>query len=126
MPKLLSINVDVPDLIEGQRFYEKGLGLTYVGTPEEGICQLSMGEASLYLLEKQANSRFAQGTATRDYSRHWTPVHIDIEVPNLQRAVDRALEYGARLEGQEADKMWGNIATLSDPFGNGFCLVEAR
>jgi hypothetical protein len=31
---------------------------------------------------------------------------------------------GARLEGEIARNVWGNLALLSDPFGNGLCLLE--
>jgi uncharacterized glyoxalase superfamily protein PhnB len=56
-------------------------------------------------------------------SRHWTPVHLDFEVEDVSAAVERTVAAGARLEG-ELQSFWGRLATLSDPFGHGFCVLE--
>lgn len=63
---------------------------------------------------------------TRDYRRHWTPVHLDFVVPDLAAALARARDAGATLEGEPRTANWGRIATLADPFGHGFCLLEFR
>jgi predicted enzyme related to lactoylglutathione lyase len=60
----------------------------------------------------------------RDYARHWTPVHLDFVVDDIDSAVTRAREAGARLEGEIRVGAWGKIAGMADPFGNGFCLIE--
>ncbi|MDZ3824625.1 MAG: VOC family protein, partial [Pseudoxanthomonas sp.] len=62
--------------------------------------------------------------ATRDYSRHWTPVHLDIVVEDLDAALARALAAGARLERPVLEQRWGRLAPLADPFGHGFCLIQ--
>ena len=64
--------------------------------------------------------------ALRDYDRHWTPVHLDVVVDDLDAAVRRATDAGAVLERPAEPKAWGRIALLADPFGNGFCLLEFR
>jgi predicted enzyme related to lactoylglutathione lyase len=51
-------------------------------------------------------------------------VHLDFEVDDVAQAVARAVTAGARLEGEIRRFDWGRIATLSDPFGNGFCLLQ--
>jgi len=35
---------------------------------------------------------------TRDYGRHWTPVHIDFVVDDVEAALRRAVDAGARAE----------------------------
>jgi Glyoxalase-like domain len=35
---------------------------------------------------------------SRHYQRHWTPVHLDIQVDDLKGALAQALEAGALLE----------------------------
>ena len=60
----------------------------------------------------------------RDYTRHWTPVHLDFVVPEIQSAVVQARNAGARLEGEVRTHNWGRIAVMADPFGHGFCLIE--
>jgi predicted enzyme related to lactoylglutathione lyase len=51
-------------------------------------------------------------------------VHLDFVVPDLHTALERACAAGARLEHDVRTEKWGRIALLSDPFGNGFCLIE--
>ena len=45
-------------------------------------------------------------------------------VANLDAALTCAIGAGAVLEGAPRDYLWGRIATLSDPFGHGFCLMQ--
>jgi lactoylglutathione lyase len=45
-------------------------------------------------------------------------------VHDLEAALARAEQAGARREGETGDFAWGRIANLRDPFGHGFCLVE--
>jgi lactoylglutathione lyase len=40
--------------------------------------------------------------------------------------VNRAIAAGARAEAAIAEAPWGKLATLADPFGHGFCLIEFR
>ncbi|WP_038946618.1 VOC family protein, partial [Bradyrhizobium genomosp. III] len=63
------------------------------------------------------------GADRRRYERHWTPVHIDVVVDDVDAAVARALSAGAILEAPARDAPYGRIAMLADPFGNGFCLL---
>ena len=43
---------------------------------------------------------------------------------DVEAAVERAVAAGARREGEIASQVWGRMALMSDPFGNGFCLIE--
>jgi predicted enzyme related to lactoylglutathione lyase len=65
-----------------------------------------------------------RAASVRDYRRHWTPVHLDFEVDDVLAAVERAVAAGAKLEGEIQSFVWGRQATLSDPFGHGFCLLQ--
>ena len=62
----------------------------------------------------------------RDYRRHWTPVHLDFVVDDLDAAVSRCTAAGATLEKPATEQPWGLIALFSDPFGHGFCLLQLR
>lgn len=124
----LMINVDVPDLERAIRFYEDALGLhlrrkLFGGT----VAEMGGAAAPLFLLAKSDGSAASPGAAhRRDYARHWTPVHLDFAVEDIVAAVARATAVGARLEGEIESLTWGLLATLSDPFGHGFCLVQWR
>ena len=60
----------------------------------------------------------------RSYGRHWTPVHLDFVVADIDAAVARARAAGARVESPPATHKWGKLALLADPFGHGICLIE--
>ena len=51
-------------------------------------------------------------------------MHLDLVVPQIEDAVARAQNAGAKLEREVRTHDWGRIAEMSDPFGNGFCLIE--
>ena len=78
-----------------------------------------------YLLVKPAGSVVSPASGERRrYGRHWTPVHLDFVVADVDAAVERALAAGATLDDPAATHSWGRIAHLADPFGNGFCLLQ--
>ena len=120
------INMDVPDLEAAQRFYEQGLGLTLQRRLfENTVAEMAGLPCPLYLLHKDAATpALPQGTTTRDYARHWTPVHLDFVVEALEPATERLVAAGAKLETGPTDFIWGRQATFSDPFGHGICLVQ--
>jgi uncharacterized glyoxalase superfamily protein PhnB len=79
----------------------------------------------LYLLAKPAGSRASAGSeARRSYERHWTPVHLDFVVDDIDAAVARAVAAGARREGDVQTRTWGKMALLADPFGHGVCVIQ--
>ena len=126
MPDLL-INVDVDDLAKAVAFYSAAFGLTLGRRFGDGGAEMLGAAAPIYLLVKQAGSKATPTTAqTRDYARHWTPVHLDFAVPDIEAAVDRALRAGATLEIPIKPGDWGDLALMSDPFGHGFCFVQFR
>jgi predicted enzyme related to lactoylglutathione lyase len=119
------INLDVPDLEVAARFYSAALGLT-VGRRfgDAGVEMMGAG-TPLYLLVKPGGSAPAPGVVTpRTYGRHWTPVHLDFVVGDVDAAVSRAVTAGARLETPISTQRWGRLALMSDPFGHGFCFVQ--
>lgn len=122
----LLVNIDVDDLEKGTRFYCDGLGLK-VGRRFDGWIELVGSSSPLYLLPKPAGSAISPADdQKRDYARHWTPVHLDFVVPDIGEALRRARIAGATLERDVTNHAYGRLALLSDPFGNGFCLIEFR
>ena len=121
----LLVNIDVDDLERGIAFYREAFGLTTARRFGDYGVELLGLTSPLYLLAKPSGSRAAETTGQeRDYRRHWTPVHIDFEVEDLPGAVARARAAGATLEQDIQTAAWGRIAMFTDPFGNGFCLLE--
>lgn len=121
----LLVNVDVSDLEKAEEFYCRALELTAGRRFGSGGVELLGASSAIYLLKKPAGSAAAAGSSQlRDYSRHWTPVHMDFVVPDLDVALSRCFDAGARLEGEARTEKWGRIAVLADPFGHGFCLIQ--
>ena len=121
----LLVNIDVDDLAAATGFYCQALALR-VGRRlgADGI-ELLGASSAIYLLQKPAGSAPAATVARpRDYARHWTPVHLDFVVDDVDAAVARAVAAGARLESPVRSANWGRIALLADPFGHGFCLLQ--
>jgi predicted enzyme related to lactoylglutathione lyase len=121
----LLINLDVDDLDKAIRFYSSAFGLK-VGRRFGAFGAEMLGSsAPIYLLVKSAGIPASETTSQRrNYQRHWTPVHLDFVVDEIEAAVERAISAGARLEQPIVTHNWGKLALMADPFGHGFCFVQ--
>jgi predicted enzyme related to lactoylglutathione lyase len=119
----LLVNIDVPDLARAEAFYCDALGLTVTRRFGESGAELSGLPVKLYLLEKPEGSVGA-GDDRRRYARHWTPVHLDVVVDDLEPALERAVAAGAKVDVPTRTDIWGRIVVLADPFGHGLCLIQ--
>ena len=126
-PRIL-INIDVEDLLIGETFYRNAFGLLPKRRLGDKVLELEHEGLLVYLLEKAPGSFPIQGCSDveKHYDRHWTPVHLDLVVDDVKEALRRAEKAGAiRSKGSEIrEHDWGKIVEISDPFGNGLCLLE--
>lgn|SRR5690606_20422208 len=121
------INIDVPDIGQAIAFYEQGLGMTLSRMLfDNRVAEMSMQGLLVHLLHKPADTPATSAGERRRYDRHWTPLHLDFVVEDIDAATERAVTAGAVLEQPARERDWGKLALLSDPFGNGFCLVEFK
>lgn len=122
MKPRVSISIDVADMGKAIEFYSIALGCEVKRKGGE-ISELTAENSTVYLLQKeQGTNPLLSGADTRNYDRHWTPVHLDFVPDNLEETLSRVLEHGGSQEGSSSGD-WGSIAFCADPFGNGFCLV---
>jgi len=122
MPQV-SISIDVSDMDKALEFYELGLGCK-VSRRDRSTSLLAADNISIYLLQKEIGSNpLRKGRSSRDFSRHWTPVHLDFAVDDIENTLSLITKYGGGHEGTETGD-WGSIAFCSDPFGNGFCIAK--
>ena len=120
-----SVNVDVDDLQKAASFYSSAFDLKVGRRLGAFGIEMVGGPTPIFLLVKQAGSPASDKTPQRrSYARHWTPLHLDFVVGEIEPAVQRAIAAGAKLEEPIATHKWGNIALMSDPFGHGFCLIQ--
>jgi predicted enzyme related to lactoylglutathione lyase len=121
----LLVNVDVDDLARAVAFYESALSLSVGRRFGDAGVELLGASAPIYLLAKPEGSPPSRTAAAgRTYARHWTPVHLDFVVDDIDAAVGRAVAAGALLESPVSTQAWGRLALMSDPFGHGFCFVQ--
>ncbi len=122
----LLVNVDVDDLEKAIEFYSTALGLRLSRRLFDGsVAEMTGASSTIQLLLKPAGSSpVSSASVRRGYERHWTPVHLDFAVEDISIAVERAIRAGAMLEGQVESHAWGHLATFSDPFGHGFCILQ--
>lgn len=119
------VNIDVPDLAPAIDFYCAALGLTLIRIIEDDVAELAGASSLIYLLQHPEGScPVSTLSLARDYSRHWTPVHLDFVVDDLAQAAKRATDAGAIREGECIEWKGSKCISFSDPFGHGFCLIE--
>lgn len=118
------VNIDVAELEKATHFYCEALDLR-IGRRFEDAIELLGAGIPIYLLCKPAGTPVsARSEEKRRYQRHWTPVHLDFVVTDLDEALARARAAGATAESAIETHAWGRIVLLADPFGNGFCLLQ--
>src|SRR6478736_6944271 len=121
----LRICIDVDDVERGIAFYTSALPLTVGRRFCRDWVELLGAVSPIDLLEMEEGSAPSPRTnARRAFVRHWTPVHLDFVVEDVDAAVKRALDAGAVLEHPLRVDPYGRLARLADPFGHGLCLIE--
>jgi predicted enzyme related to lactoylglutathione lyase len=127
----IGISIDVDDIERAVDFYTRGIGLSVVERGSDGgsdWAHLTHEGQTIFIMQLPLGSDAVESAhLPRNYSRHWTPIHLDFVVANLDQAVDQALSAGAKLDRpiQRRDKL-ADMANMSDPFGNGFDLIQER
>jgi predicted enzyme related to lactoylglutathione lyase len=117
--------VEVTEVERGITFYCDALGLTVKRMLRPSWVELEGANVPIFLLGNRPPIADLGGKKVqRSYERHWTPVHLDFIVSDLDQAIARALKCGASLDRECQDREYGRIANLADPFGNGFDLIE--
>jgi predicted enzyme related to lactoylglutathione lyase len=118
-------NIDVEDLQKAVGFYQAAFGLKVGRRFGASGVEMLGGPTPIYLLLKEADTAASSTTGRRrSYGRHWTPVHLDFVVDEIESAVQAAVAAGARLEAAISTAKWGKLALMADPFGHGFCFVQ--
>lgn len=123
----IRICIDVDNLERATAFYTEGLGLRTGRRFDGGFVEILGGSSPIDLLLKPAGSQPLEGNpALRSYQRHWTPVHLDFVVEDIEATIARLLSHGGVLESPVAERSWGRIAGLADPFGHGIDLLQFK
>ena len=123
----LRICIDVDDMPRAIVFYTDGLGLQMGRRLGNDWVEILGAGSVIDLLLNASGTEPVKGIgAVRSYQRHWRPVHLDFVVDDMDAAVARLLAHGATLEAPVAERPYGRIAGLADPFGHGLDLLEFK
>src|ERR1700730_4729090 len=114
-----SICIDVDDVDRAVEFYGRGIGLTGVEQHPDWA-QVKLGDQTFLIMKAPGG---VQASISRDYRRHWTPVHLDFAIEDIDEAVKRAVDAGGTLEGEIQRSAKGAMANMVDPSGNGVDLI---
>jgi predicted enzyme related to lactoylglutathione lyase len=118
------VSIDVPDLEAGLQFYASVFGFAETARPFPTMAILDANNVTVCMHEKAAGSRPSPaGTDVRRYERHWTPVHLDLHVPDFDVALGKVRAQGGTIENEFRSEGPRPAAFCSDPFGNGFCVI---
>jgi len=94
--------------------------------PRSLLVELLGAPSPIDLLGEPSGTKTSSKSATvRDYGRHWTPVHLDFAVSDLDAPSSARFAPARRSIGtsRRAVRAHGEHGR---PFGNGFCLLEFR
>ena len=82
----LIVNIDVADIEQAIAFYTDALGLRLARRLFGGSVAELHGATSIIqlLLKESGSSPAASSRSRRDYTRHWTPVHLDFAVDDIR------------------------------------------
>jgi predicted enzyme related to lactoylglutathione lyase len=117
--------IEVTTTEAGIDFYCDGLGLTLKRRLSPRWTELASANTPVFLLAGLPPvADLGETKVTRDYRRHWTPVHLDFAVTDLDAVLARLQARGGKLDRPVKQRDYGRIANMADPFGNGFDLIE--
>jgi predicted enzyme related to lactoylglutathione lyase len=117
--------IEVTEPARGLSFYCEGLGLKLKRQLSPRWFELTGANLPVFLLANRPEFADLGGRKVqRSYERHWTPVHLDFIVDDLDATVPRLIALGGSLDRPVKNRDYGRIANMADPFGNGFDLIE--
>jgi len=117
------VSIDVPDLEAGLRFYLEVFGFIETARPFPTMAIIDANNVDVCMHEKAGGSKSSALGGKRHYERHWTPVHLDLHVPDFDAVLDKLQIAGGAIENEFRAQGPKPVAFCSDPFGNGFCVI---
>jgi predicted enzyme related to lactoylglutathione lyase len=121
---MFEVCIDVDNVEKAIDFYGSAIGLQVVER-DPGWARMADGEIVFWIMKcPSGSSASTDSSIPRDYRRHWTPVHLDFVVADLDATTRRAIAAGGKLEGKIQERPGHRLATVADPFGHGLDLVQ--
>jgi len=115
--KMFSITLDCKDARELADFYAELLGWEK-GSNEDGWAWVTGSEKYPFILFQQVDD-YRPPVWPEEPETQQQMAHIDFAVSDLERAVQHAISYGAKVASQQFSDKW---KVMFDPAGHPFCL----
>ena len=108
--------IDVTAAEPAIAFYCDGLGLSVKRRLSPTWIELAGANLPIFLLaDRPPYADLGSRQVPRSFERHWTPVHLDFIVADLDAAVARLVALGGSLDRAIADRDYGRIAYMARP-----------
>jgi len=117
-------SIDVSDMSKAMQFYVEALGCEFKKKYTDDWQVVSVGTLDLHIQQK-ATGTIAAAEHKRDYRRHWTPVHLDFIVDDINPVCIEVEKFGGTVEKITFSEV-ADLANCADPFGNGFDLIREQ
>ena len=117
-----TVSIDVSDMKKAIEFYTQAVGCTLKKKYTDEWQVVSAGSLDIHIQQKDEGT-VAAAECVRDYSRHWTPVHLDFIVDDIRPVCELVEKFGGKVEKQAFSEV-ADIANCADPFGNGFDFIR--
>ena len=112
------VALDAPDAVELARFYARLLGWQiFTESPEWST--LAPSKDAGYNLAFQTERNYVRPVWPAQEGKQQMSMHLDIEVDDLDQAVDYAVGIGAELAPYQPQE---TVRVMLDPAGHPFCL----
>jgi len=114
----LGVALDAPDARELARFYARLLDWQ-IFTDEEDWATVAPSEDAGYNLAFQKEPLYARPVWPAEEGKPQMSMHLDLEVDDLDQAVEYAVSVGAELASYQPQE---KVRVMLDPAGHPFCL----
>lgn len=122
----VNLSIDVPSLDDGLRFYGRVFGFVERARPFPTMAVVDANNLTICIHAKSAGTKSSPTGDERRYTRHWTPVHLDVHVHDFDGTLAVIRAEGGAIEAEYRTEGPIPVAFCSDPFGNGFCVLGER
>jgi catechol 2,3-dioxygenase-like lactoylglutathione lyase family enzyme len=114
----VGIALDAPDAPELAHFYARLLGWRIFNESDEWV-DLAASEDAGFNLAFQREDNYVRPVWPTEDGQPQMSMHLDIEVDDLDEAVDWALSTGATMAAYQPQQ---SVRVMIDPVGHPFCL----
>ena len=112
LTRRVHVYIEVDDLEPSARLLRRRPRAARAPEAEADWVELAGAQAPIHLLARRSGP-------DKDFARHWTPVHLDFAVADLDAATTGRSPPAGRTSAPSTTRACGGMAAFADPAGNG-------